>query len=198
MLSLAAAKVSLRLWKAREAYRKRLHDTAQADLNKARQADAHPRRALIQRRDLRSRQLEEARTKIALRQKQIVSINRANQQKAAAQTGVTKYDGVVVAAWMVPYLEWARAHGWRGRLVSGWRDPHYSQQLCFNMCGRPSCPGRCAGLSSNHVGSAKPYGAVDVTDYVTFGHLMQHCPYTPKLINRLGARDPVHYSASGN
>lgn len=197
-MTLAYAKASLRLWKTREVIRKRLHAAAQADVDNARRLDKHPREALIVRRNRRGRQLREAREKIALRQKQIVSINRANRKKAMTQTGVTKYDGVVVAAWMVPYLQWAREHGWKGRLVSGWRDPHYSQQLCYSMCGAPSCPGRCAGLSSNHVGSAKPRGAVDVSDYQNFGRLMQRCPYEPKLINRLGARDPVHFSASGN
>jgi hypothetical protein len=33
---------------------------------------------------------------------------------------------------------------------------------------------------------------------VTFGHLMTRCPYTPRLQNQLGARDPVHFSASGH
>jgi hypothetical protein len=111
--------------------------------------------------------------------------------------GVAWYDGKQVAAWMVPYLDWARAHGWRGHLVSGWRDPVYSQRLCYAMCGRPSCPGRCAGLSSNHVGSVKPRGAVDVSDYGTFASLMRRCPYSPRIFNALGARDPVHFSASG-
>ena len=36
-----------------------------------------------------------------------------------------------------------------------------------------------------------------MSDYVTFGHLMARCPYSPKLVNKLGARDPVHYSVSG-
>lgn len=112
-------------------------------------------------------------------------------------TGVGTYDGVRVANWMIPYLQWARAHGWKGRLVSGWRDPNYSQRLCYSMCGAPSCPGRCAGLSSNHVGSVKPRGAVDVTDYYRFGQLMRACPYSPHIFNGLGSRDPVHFSVSG-
>lgn len=126
-----------------------------------------------------------------------------NHIKAVFTSGVAHFDGVPVAKWIVPYLRWAREVGhngvkWAGRLVSGWRDPNYSRGLCMKMCGRPSCPGRCAGLSSNHVGSVRPRGAVDVSDYKTFGWLMQFCPLTPKLINHLGARDPVHFSASGN
>lgn len=142
--------------------------------------------------------LQEAKHMVAERHRDIISWDKKHQALAAAVTGVTRYDGVVVAAWMVPYLTWARQNGWRGRLVSGWRDPNYSRSLCMRMCGAPSCPGRCAGLSSNHVGSTKPHGAVDVSDYVTFGKLMQRCPHQPRLINRLGARDPVHFSVSGN
>jgi peptidoglycan hydrolase-like protein with peptidoglycan-binding domain len=122
---------------------------------------------------------------------------RTAKASMAPRAGVATFDGRPVAAWMVPYLEWARQNGWKGTLNSGWRDPAYSEHLCLNMCGRPSCPGKCAGRTSNHAGSVKPAGAVDVSDYVTFGHLMARCPYTPKLQNRLGARDPVHYSVSG-
>lgn len=123
---------------------------------------------------------------------------RKNKRKAHATSGVGTYDGRPVANWMVPYLQWAREHGWRGTLVSGWRDPNYSKSLCYRMCGAPSCPGRCAGLSSNHVGSVKPRGAIDVTDYQRFGQLMRQCPHQPHIFNALGARDPVHFSASGN
>jgi hypothetical protein len=146
---------------------------------------------------------QEAKTNIALRQKQIVSKKAANKKAAAATTGVTTYDGVPCAAWLVPHLDWARhtGHGgvkWMGKLVSGFRDPAYSKSLCMKMCGAPACPGKCAGLTSNHSGSAKPNGAVDVTDYVTFGQLMEHCPYEPRIHNALQATDPVHFSVAGN
>ena len=121
-----------------------------------------------------------------------------NLVKAVVTSGVTRFDGIPVAAWLVPYLVWARANGWRGHVVSGWRDPKYSQALCYRMCGAPSCSGRCAGLNSNHVGSVKPRGALDLTDYAQFGALMRRCPLSPRLFNALGARDPVHFSASGN
>ncbi len=111
--------------------------------------------------------------------------------------GVTTFDGKPVAAWLKPYLVWARNNGWQGQLNSGWRDPAYSEQLCRNMCGAPSCPGKCAGRTSNHAGSVKPAGAVDVSDYGKFGELMKRCPLEPRIFNALGARDPVHFSASG-
>lgn len=129
--------------------------------------------------------------------------HKARVARGARQTGVSVYDGVNVAAWMVPYLDWARQRGYRGRrwtgnVRSGYRDPAYSESLCYAMCGRPSCPGKCAGRSSNHSGKRKPAGALDVTDYVTFGQLMAHCPLSPRLRNDLGPDDPVHFSVSGH
>jgi hypothetical protein len=112
-------------------------------------------------------------------------------------SGVSSFDGKPVASWLVPYLKWARADGWRGGLSSGWRDPVYSEQLCYKICGRPSCPGRCAGRSSNHSGSVKPRGAIDVSDPSTFAEKMKKCPYSPKLFNALGAADPWHFSSTG-
>lgn len=112
--------------------------------------------------------------------------------------GVTTFDGRPVARWMVKYLEFARNRGWRGTLNSGWRDPAFSEQLCFRMCGAPSCPGRCAGRASNHSGSKAPQGALDVSDFAKFGQLMARSDApNPRIFNALGARDPVHFSASG-
>lgn len=117
--------------------------------------------------------------------------------KSHLNGGVTTYDGVRVARWLVPYLDYARRHGWKGHLVSGYRDPVYSEHLCFAMCGRPSCPGRCAGRASNHSGDEKPRGALDVSEYQVFGRLMQGCPERPGIYNALGSQDPVHFSTTG-
>ena len=127
---------------------------------------------------------------------------RAKQRKkaklsAAPRTGTAMFDSRPVAAWMKPYLEWARANGWKGTVTSGFRDPAHSERVCMEICGAPSCPGRCAGRSSNHSGSSKPNGAIDVSDYVTFGRLMQRCPYSPRLYNALPTTDPIHFSTTG-
>ncbi len=127
---------------------------------------------------------------------------RRKQHKVAKKSlsvtsGVATFDGKPVAAWMKPYLDWARDHGWDGTLISGYRDPAHSEQVCIQKCGAPTCPGNCAGRSSNHAGSVKPAGALDVSDYVKFGQLMARCPLEPKLKNALGARDPNHFSYSG-
>lgn len=84
---------------------------------------------------------------------------------------------------------WAR--GWRGVLTSGWRSPEYSESLCENMCGNPTCPGRCAGRGSRHSQTPWQNGAIDVTDPWKFDSV------TPELFNALGAADPWHMSTSG-
>jgi hypothetical protein len=111
--------------------------------------------------------------------------------------GVGSFDDVPCANWMIPYLSFAREHGWAGKLQSGFRDPAFSESLCQKMCGAPSCPGRCAGRSSNHSGSVKPKGAIDVSDFERFGRLMAACPLSPRLRNDLPI-DRVHYSATGH
>lgn len=122
------------------------------------------------------------------------------RKKADEADGVTEFDGVPVAVVAVPYLKFARKSGvWKGHLNSGWRDPEYSEHLCYVMCNAPSCPGKCAGKSSNHVGITHDRFAVDVTDYVNFGKVMAlpNAPHNPRIFNALGAQDPVHFSPSG-
>jgi hypothetical protein len=126
---------------------------------------------------------------------------RRKQRKAAAaaaapRAGVGTFDSRPVAAWLVPYLEWARANGWQGSLNSGYRTPEYSEHLCMGICGSVRCPGRCAGRTSNHTQRVKPQGAIDVSDYVRFGELMKRCPHSPRIFNNLPS-DRVHYSSTG-
>jgi hypothetical protein len=134
------------------------------------------------------------------------AVRRRQWQRAHAQKpkppvmkkyGIGMYDGRPCANAAIPYLNWARRNGWHGHLNSGWRSRAYSQHLCYAMCGAPMCPGRCAGVNTNHVYAQPDRFAIDVTDYVTFGHLMARCPLRPQLHNYLGSADPVHYSPSG-
>lgn len=114
--------------------------------------------------------------------------------------GVVRFEGVAVAKVAIPYLEYARSKGWHGGLNSGWRDPKYSESLCYAMCGRSTCPGQCAGRSSNHSGTAADHFAIDVSDSATFGQIMAHMPNPPhgiRIHNSLGSRDVVHFSPSG-
>lgn len=111
---------------------------------------------------------------------------------------IVTFDGKPTVEWLAYRMEVARAAGWGGYLVSGYRTPEYSIQLCYNMCGAPSCPGRCAGAATNHAKKGYGGGAIDVSDYYTFGSLMRTLPIPGiRIFNALGAQDPVHFSASG-
>lgn len=114
------------------------------------------------------------------------------------------FDGHEVPIWIAEILTAARNSGaWSGVVFSGVRSPQYSEELCLNMCGAPSCPGRCAGRSSNHAmpptGTGRPFeGAVDVTDYTG---LRRYCEeHAPQL--RGGGEvlpaDLPHFSHEGN
>ena len=123
----------------------------------------------------------------------------AQHERARAKVpeGVTKFDNRPVAKWLAPYLEFARKNGWTGTLSSGFRTPEESEEECFKLCGAPSCPGTCAGVTSNHGGKTKPQGALDVTDFESFGRLMAECPLDPRIFNDL-PNDHVHFSATGH
>ena len=118
-----------------------------------------------------------------------------HHHRSRAMKDVARFDGEPVAAWMVQWLKKSRANGWGGVLVSGYRTPRHSEQLCLDMCGSPSCPGKCAGRSSNHSGKDFPEGAVDVTDQFTFAEIQPRIG--SPLRNDLPS-DRVHFSVSGH
>lgn len=121
-----------------------------------------------------------------------------HKDEVKSVNGVSTFDGVPVAAVAVKYLRFARESGiWHGRVNSGYRTPEYSESLCYRMCGRPSCPGKCAGRSTNHAWKLPTRFAVDVSDYVNFARAQRAYPGSPKIFNALGAQDPVHFSPSG-
>lgn len=139
-------------------------------------------------------------------------VYRESQSHYSGRPHWITYDGKMLAAYFGPINDWARKTGavingrlvkWKGGVVSGGRTAEYSRLLCRAMCGQDTCPGRCAGIHTNHVGNdphAVPSGAEDVSDYVTFGLLMQHCPFEklgcPHIHNEL-PNDRVHFSPSG-
>jgi hypothetical protein len=120
---------------------------------------------------------------------------------------ISTFEGVPVAAWMVGkapgpngshvnWLQKIRDAGWGGVITSGARTAQHSEELCLQMCGAPTCPGRCAGRTSNHIPVIYPGGAVDVSEYTRFGELARQVG--APLVNALGAADPVHFSPSGH
>lgn len=116
--------------------------------------------------------------------------------KASGTKGVVLLDGHYVAEWIAKEVLRIREAGrWKGVIASGWRDPVYSEGLCYNMCGAPSCSGRCAGRSSNHSGIYKPAGAVDVTQYDVF---RAECKRLNSPLHNALPNDLVHFSMSGH
>lgn len=133
------------------------------------------------------------------RRRQIGKIRRLHRRKPKVKDGLTTFDGKLVSAPVAFWLLRSREAGWKGTLLSGYRDPAYSESLCYAMCGAPSCPGRCAGRSSGHSqkgGSrSAPQGCADITDHVTFARIQGEIG--SPLRNALGPADPNHFSLSG-
>lgn len=107
-------------------------------------------------------------------------------------TGVADFEGMKVAAWIKPALEYARHHGWRGSVKSGWRSLA-DQTRIYNSGVRPAAkPG-----TSNHEFTSFPGGAVDVSDAETLSRILVKSPYGKQLV-WAGAKDPVHFSHPHN
>jgi hypothetical protein len=98
-----------------------------------------------------------------------------------------------IADWIVPVLEWAYQHGWRGTVTSGFRT--FYEQAQLNAAGAFSAP---AGLS-NHETTVYPGGAVDVTMPSQLIEVLRGYRGPMKLIGGvLGPVDPEHFSATGD
>jgi hypothetical protein len=98
-----------------------------------------------------------------------------------------------IATWIIPILEWAVEHGWKGTVTSGFRT--FYEQAQLNAAGDFSAP---AGLS-NHETSKYPGGAVDVTNPSQLIEVLRSYPGPVKLVGGvLGPVDPEHFSATGD
>ena len=98
-----------------------------------------------------------------------------------------------IAGWIIPILEWAGEHGWRGTVTSGYRT--FYEQTQLNAAGAYSAP---AGLS-NHETTAYPGGAVDVTEPGQLIAVLAGYRGPRKLVGGvLGPIDPEHFSATGD
>lgn len=100
--------------------------------------------------------------------------------------GTALFEGHRVAAWIKPELTYARRHGWKGQINSGYRS-FADQTRIYNSGVRPAAkPG-----TSNHEGADYPRGAIDVSDAQQLAAILR------KKGGRLkyaGAKDPVHFS----
>jgi hypothetical protein len=114
------------------------------------------------------------------------------------------YDGHQVAGWIVPFLDHARAHGWRGHVNGGVRSEQTAWYL-WNHAGRLGLQ-RWVSVAypctSNHCGYIYPKGAVDVSDPWTFARLEHGRTINGKTLRAymytVGPRDPVHFSHTGH
>lgn len=98
-----------------------------------------------------------------------------------------------IADWIIPILEWASQHGWRGVVTSGYRT--FYEQAQLNAAGAYSAH---AGLS-NHETTRYPGGAVDVTDSAQLITVLRGYQGPLKLVGGvLGPVDPEHFSATGD
>jgi hypothetical protein len=108
-------------------------------------------------------------------------------QVARLFRGVVDFEGTPVAAWIYPYLAYARREGWKGRVESGYRSLA-EQTRIWNSGVRPAArPGQ-----SNHEGKRFPRGAVDVTQAAELAHILGRLPGS--LLRWAGNADPVHFS----
>ena len=97
-----------------------------------------------------------------------------------------------IAGWIIPVLEWADEHGWRGTVTSGYRT--FYEQAQLNAAGAYSAP---AGLS-NHETTAYPGGAVDVTEPGQLIAVLAGYRALELVGGVLGPIDPEHFSATGD
>lgn len=101
--------------------------------------------------------------------------------------------GKPVAEWIVPILQYAYNHGWRGSVESGYRSD--AEQTAIYKSGvRPAAvPRSMGGSGSNHEGNRFPAGAVDIVDAAGLAKVLEGSPYAKTLVYA-GSKDPVHFS----
>lgn len=103
------------------------------------------------------------------------------------------FDGKQVAGWIAPALEYARQHGWKGTVSSGYRTDA-EQTRIYDSGVRPAAvPKSEGGSGSNHEGAVFPLGAIDVTNAGQLSQILRNSPYRMKL-QWAGSKDPVHFS----
>lgn len=106
--------------------------------------------------------------------------------------GLGSFEGKPVAMWILPYLNYARAHGWRGTLNQGWRTYAEEVQIAREGIYPHATPG-----TSNHGKKNFPGGAIDVTEAEQLNTILKSIPGGSLLI-WAGGKDPVHFSHPHN
>lgn len=114
-------------------------------------------------------------------------------KRVAPPAGVTTFDGKPCARWVAQELEWARKHGWTGRLESGYRSKSDQERVCatgVKPCAKPG--------TSNHEGKVYPKGAADVTEAEQLDRVLSRKPGRRLHWTGNSIGDPVHFSSGKN
>jgi Transglycosylase SLT domain len=108
-------------------------------------------------------------------------------------SGLDTFDGLPVAEWIIPELQYARQHGWAGHITSGYRTPAASAALGF-----PN--------DEHTIPGPYPHGAVDfggMTDPAGFANRAAFeaaaAAYKgQRLLEPMGFHDDGHMSGTGH
>jgi hypothetical protein len=122
------------------------------------------------------------------------SMNGIPQTPADAKRlqGLGQFEGKPVAMWILPFLLYAKSHGWRGSVNNGFRT-FAEQSAIWNSGVRPAAqPG-----TSNHEKKNFPGGAIDVTEAAQLNEILSKIP-GGSLLKWAGSKDPVHFSFPHN
>jgi len=115
----------------------------------------------------------------------------APSMSAARAVGLGRFDGLPVAKWIIPEARYARAHGWRGRITSGYRS--HAHNVAQGRLYR-----------SEHEGTAWPHGAIDFGGFTSglgnkLAFMRAAVGYRgPKVRAPIGFRDDGHASGTGH
>lgn len=102
--------------------------------------------------------------------------------------GTVNFEGTPVAAWIYPFLVYAREKGWKGSVTSGYRSAAEQARICSETSGPCAPPGK-----SNHQGKRFPRGAIDVEGAEELWAILKAIP-GGSLLKWAGAADDVHFS----
>jgi hypothetical protein len=115
----------------------------------------------------------------------------AAQSGSGGPAGLGNFDGFQVAKWIIPILTWARKHGWKGSITSGYRSHAHNVAQGRNY-------------HSNHEDTAYPGGAIDVGGYgavaegQALANVLKGYRGPRNLVWGSVIKDYGHFSATGN
>lgn len=114
----------------------------------------------------------------------------STQRGSGGPAGLGNFDGFQIAKWIVPILTWARKHGWKGSVTSGYRSH-----------ARNVSQGR--NYHSNHEDTVYPGGAIDVGGYgavaegQALANVLRGYRGPRSLVWGSAIKDYGHFSATG-